>query len=425
MITTWNTKVRALEGAELADHWPPGEEQREQARVQKSMVGEAPTGEAIPVFPLLFFSHGMAGSRTAYSMICSEFASHGFVVCALEHRDGSVPATVVNHPLTKDVQRHPHFKDFGHYHVVDFIFPEKDKHDTNPTHHVDDALRTAQIEMRLDEIEEAYQIMRLIAAGKGAEVASRDCRKIGTLCGRQGSPKKIDWASWKDRVDVENVTLAGHSFGSATVVEALRQKNRFSHTKQAIIYDLWGMPLHKIDQLKEHPLTIPLLCVASEAFMYWPANFDIMQSVCEEVARGDKACWLVTIRGSSHISTSDFGILYPFLSTYLLKTTMGATRIIDLSIDVAFEFLAQVMHSREMPFKRYLGPKRLLDLALVQDIPSEHQPAARWTAIRLKFDHEASQRILGGRKAYWKKAKMEGQEEIWVHQKPSKPESAS
>ena len=36
-------------------------------------------------FPLLVFSHGIAGMRTTYSNICSEIASNGYVVVAVEH----------------------------------------------------------------------------------------------------------------------------------------------------------------------------------------------------------------------------------------------------------------------------------------------------------------------------------------------------
>lgn len=40
-------------------------------------------------FPVMVFSHGLGGMRTTYSYICADIASHGWVVAAIEHRDGS------------------------------------------------------------------------------------------------------------------------------------------------------------------------------------------------------------------------------------------------------------------------------------------------------------------------------------------------
>ena len=40
-------------------------------------------------WPVVVFSHGMGCSRFAYSRICTDIASHGFIVAATEHRDGS------------------------------------------------------------------------------------------------------------------------------------------------------------------------------------------------------------------------------------------------------------------------------------------------------------------------------------------------
>lgn len=40
-------------------------------------------------FPALVFSHGLGGSFFTYSAICCDIASHGYVVAAVEHKDGS------------------------------------------------------------------------------------------------------------------------------------------------------------------------------------------------------------------------------------------------------------------------------------------------------------------------------------------------
>lgn len=36
--------------------------------------------------PLVVFSHGLAGIRTTYSTLCTDLASHGYIVAAIEHR---------------------------------------------------------------------------------------------------------------------------------------------------------------------------------------------------------------------------------------------------------------------------------------------------------------------------------------------------
>lgn len=46
-------------------------------------------------WPLIIFSHGVGTSRLMYSTFCGEMASQGYIVCAIEHRDGTSPCSTI------------------------------------------------------------------------------------------------------------------------------------------------------------------------------------------------------------------------------------------------------------------------------------------------------------------------------------------
>ena len=132
--TTMPTKLPAFRNAPLAEHWAPSISAREGGVGVRNERGKPPPGfskDEMPTFPLLLFSHGLGGSRTAYSHICGEFASFGFVVCAVEHRDGSGARTFVLHESDEtdidgaetDSSDEEADKEQGPR-TVDYIFPE-------------------------------------------------------------------------------------------------------------------------------------------------------------------------------------------------------------------------------------------------------------------------------------------------------------
>ncbi|KAI1608486.1 1-alkyl-2-acetylglycerophosphocholine esterase [Exophiala viscosa] len=432
LCTTWFTKLPAFKNAHIAEHWPQHGAARENHRSHERHVGNPPPGgPEKPKFPLILFSHGLGGTRTAYSSVCGEFASHGFVVVALEHRDGSGPRTLINHPDNSPASREcvekrgnvEHFKSSKEkpYDVVDFIFPKHDRNDTTPGHTVDKELRRAQVDLRLAEIHEAYQVMQEICAGNGDKVAARNLRLKGAIGASKRGLEGIDWSTWTDRFHTQGVTMVGHSFGATTTVSLLRQREKFKYITQGIVYDIWGMAVLPPPDDPKYRLHVPLLGINSEAFMYWRENLKVATDTIQEALDEGQPAWLMTVRGTVHISQSDFCILYPHVASLVMKMTIDPVRAIDLNIDASLDFLSRIMPEQirnEQPFMRSVVDKRLLDLEVTHSIPEEHQPDPKYMAVKLKVKHEARKRLVPGtRRRYWERLEK-SREEVWLHLSP-------
>jgi platelet-activating factor acetylhydrolase len=55
--------------------------------------------------------------------------------------------------------------------------------------------------------------------------------------------------------------------------------------------------------------------------MYWQSNFDAVMSLMQEATEQGAPAFLCTVRGSVHLSQSDFSLLYPHLCSLFLKAT--------------------------------------------------------------------------------------------------------
>lgn len=257
--TTMLTKLPAFRNAHPARHWPPQQDAMPQRRPREDKPYEDPLPENAPgpepCFPLMIFSHGLGGTRTAYSMICGEFASYGFVVCAIEHRDGSGPRTYVHRPRkpqrtagdnenisSNEIEKvNPEeIEEFAR--KLDYTWPKGNPYDTSPNNDkgIDRELRLGQIELRLAEIEEAYYVLSEICRGNGQEIADKNLRRKGSIGGSSRGLDGVNWLEWQGRFDLKNVTMTGHSFGAATTVNVLRRSETFGFISQGLIYDIWG-----------------------------------------------------------------------------------------------------------------------------------------------------------------------------------------
>ncbi|CDW98173.1 hypothetical protein [Sporisorium scitamineum] len=260
VLTLINAHLPARVGPPLAD---PAEvhKQSHPDRTNSDRPTIGNFGKQPPQFPVIIFSHGLAGNRLSYSQYCGELASMGIIVAAIEHRDGSGVSSIVRgeEAPEKAKQGGLHLPHIGHKSSgrmkasVPYFTFEKiglQSFATDPSER-EVNLRRDQIEMRQEEIEETVYVLNEINAGRRYEIVQRSTRNLGTkLAGHAararnqpsgsliGSDRPLE--DWKGKLDMEVPTLCGHSFGGATVIEMMRKPNP---VPMAMVLDPWVEPV--------------------------------------------------------------------------------------------------------------------------------------------------------------------------------------
>lgn len=163
--------------------------------------------------------------------------------------------------------------------------------------------------------------------------------------------------------------------------------------------------------------------------MYWQKNFDSAMSLMKETKENGAPAYLLTVRGSVHISQSDFSLLYRGITDFLMKATVHPQRAIDLNVGASLEFLRLVAPDAgagKSLINRSMTDEGLLNTTLLKEVPSEHRPTDQWIAARLKVPHEFRTRLTAGVERHFKKKNDKGQtiystgDEVWMHFKPTK-----
>ncbi|KAJ7283996.1 platelet-activating factor acetylhydrolase, isoform II-domain-containing protein [Mycena rebaudengoi] len=275
-------------------------------------------------WPLIIFSHGLGGSRMAYSQLCSRLAASGKVVLAAEHRDGTAPVTL---------------RSGGHllYFKEDDVVWDPEHSPSEPSNF---RIRTEQLAFRQHEIYLIYSAFCALVQ-KGVKLDEVD-------------GADIDLTSWSSNAPVicDDVTLAGHSFGGCTLLSLLSSNPPSSDyasipVKKAVLYDPWLEPLPtpgptpatpskpSLDGdtlatvVGKEPLE-KLLVINSAAFTLWKDHFTRLQGVLDAWDVQEKS--LFTLGGSQHVSFSDFPVL-PVIRT------KSAAKLMDITADLSLAFL--------------------------------------------------------------------------------------
>lgn len=270
-----------------------------------------------------------------------------------EHRDGSAVTTLIRDPSSKNPSA-----------VVPY---RRIAHDVCPEMY---EAREGQLRIRLWELGLVYEAMVMINGGEGVRNLNASTTTLGGLRGAMDlRPGRL--------------VFAGHSFGSATMVQLLKStyyadspamekplfrpagsKLRLQVTTEtpAILLDLWATPI--IGPNSEPLLRLPMPCydgprggrailsVLSEAFYKWEPHLKMTSRILSPTPGSERlakesyfrdgrevpGAHLFYVPGSAHLSQSDFGVLFP----WLVRRALGVgepDRVTRLNIRSMLQFL--------------------------------------------------------------------------------------
>jgi len=221
-------------------------------------------------WPVVVFSHGMGCNRFVMSQLCYQLASHGVVVAAVEHRDGSGCGS---HYVKMDENgkqvRYP----------VPHLVVANDESEYDSRHQ--------QIIHRVGEIQRVIDLLAKINAGEIVENLVTD-----------DLSHEMGLSSIKSCLDLQNnLFLIGHSFGGSSImlVEDPRVKN-------VLALDPWMFPVSRYN----FELSRPIVVVNTEKFL----NENNLKVVRRASTSNENVQFRVTKNGV-HLSPTDVPSVFP------------------------------------------------------------------------------------------------------------------
>ena len=322
----------------------------------------------------MIFSHGLGGSRNAYSHLAGSIASHGIIVFAPEHRDGSTPISYIrdvpsNNSITEKSAARKSKR------TVDYI---RLSHTPSPEV---EAGRNAQLKVRLWELGAIHDSLLKLDLGEKLENLNTSSTSL---------------LPFKDKMDVHTpgkITFAGHSFGAATVTQFVKSTFYSAKTSEAsssyeplflpssrseittqitpqtplILLDIWCLPLRAATTrwLWDQPLPCyapsgpggsALLAIESQAFYKWGVHLKATKRllspnpsslVYDYSKQGTDEKWsepnFFYANASAHLSQSDFGLLFPWVTKRFLAAE-EPERVMRLNVRA----ILQLMRTRDI-----------------------------------------------------------------------------
>jgi platelet-activating factor acetylhydrolase len=319
-------------------------------------------------WPVMIFSHGLGGSRNTYSHLIGSIASHGVIVIAPEHRDGSTPISYIrdvpstNSPTEKTSTNKS-------TRTVDYL---RLSHTPSPEV---EAGRNAQLRIRLWELGLIHQ--SLLSVDENVPLTNLNTSSVSLA----------QFASQMGVHKPGSITFAGHSFGAATVAQFVKSvycspKNaeapkeytplftpssrslittQITPNTPVILLDVWCLPLRAQTTRwlwnqpfpcysENGPGGAALLAVESQAFFKWKVHLKATKRLLSPNPASDEYDYAKEGGGewtrpnffyasnSAHLSQSDFGILFRTITKRLFSVE-EPERVLRLNVRAALQVM--------------------------------------------------------------------------------------
>ncbi|PKS09817.1 hypothetical protein jhhlp_004440 [Lomentospora prolificans] len=342
-------------------------------------------------WPTVIFSHGLGGSRNAYSHVAGSLASHGTVVICPEHRDGSAVTSFIRNPekhrqlqeqKRSSSPRPTRFFARSASNPKNVVVPyRRISHNVSPEMY---AAREEQLRVRMWEMGLVHEAV--LSLDRGDKVTNMN---VSTL--------SLDpFVGMMHVHEPGSIIFAGHSFGSATTVQfvkstyyadhpALRQmdkaplftpepgseiRRQITEKTATILLDIWvtplidpgftplfNLPMPAYADTPDAPGGKAILSVLSDQFYKWEEHLRATARVlspcpahevqsAELYKRSDPSLPpfpepnFFYVQESAHLSQSDFGILFPWL-TKKMFSAVEPERAIRLNLRAQLQFLRE------------------------------------------------------------------------------------
>lgn len=188
-------------------------------------------------------------------------------------------------------------------------------------------LKATQLAFREAEIQETIRVFRSLNAGHGDLIQNL----------KPDSPRSA-LSGFKNRLDLDAVTVVGHSYGATGAMQALKN----APSEDMPINGAIALDPGKGSGPLNREIDVPILVMQSgqwtekqTEFYGQGWHFDVVRRIVESTGKG----WFMTLTGSAHPSCTDAPLIVPWIMRMVTGTTLDARVALREYIGVSVDFL--------------------------------------------------------------------------------------